>query len=83
VSAWSDIVQTTVINGCVVEVSDRTVTSNETHESCHTLLAGPAVAVVAPGHLVLRGGAVVALRNGVSVGPGARLTVAVDPSLAP
>jgi hypothetical protein len=83
VSAWSDIAQTTVINGCVVEVSDRTITGNETHESCHTLLAGPDLAVVAPGHLTLRAGTVVALRNGVSIGPGARLSVAIDPSLLP
>jgi hypothetical protein len=81
VSAWSDTAQTTVINGCVVEVSDRTITGNETHESCHTLLAGPDLAVVAPGHLMLRGGTRVVLRNGVSIGPSARLTVAVDPSL--
>jgi hypothetical protein len=83
VSAWSDIAETTVIDGCVVEVSDRTVTGSETHESCHTLLVGPNVAVVAPGHLTLRGGTVVALRNGVSIGPGARLTVAIDTALVP
>jgi glucose/arabinose dehydrogenase len=77
VSAWSDIVETAVINGCVVEVSDRTVAGNETHESCHTLLAGPNVAVVSPGHLTLRGGTTVVLRNGVSIGPGARLTIAL------
>jgi probable HAF family extracellular repeat protein len=62
---------------CVVTVSDQTVNTTASYQACHAILAGPALAVVAPGHLSLRATTLIVLRNGVSVGPGARLTVAL------
>ena len=68
---------------CVVTVSDQTISTSASYQACHAILAGPALAVDAPGALTLRATTLVVLRNGVSVGPGARLTVGIDPTLAP
>jgi phage tail-like protein len=68
---------------CVVTVQDRVVDGSETHESCGVLLAGPALGVVSPGDLRLRAADLVVLRNGVSVGSGARLTLELDPTIPP
>jgi hypothetical protein len=62
---------------CVVTVSDQTISGTASYEACHAILAGPALAVVAPGNLTLRASTLVVLRNGVSVGPGTRLTIAL------
>jgi uncharacterized membrane protein len=62
---------------CVVTVSDQTVSGAASYQACHTILAGPALAVVAPGDLTLRATTLVVLRNGVSIGAGARLTIAL------
>lgn len=68
---------------CVVTVQGRTVDGSETYESCGVLFAGPALDVVSPGDLGLRAGDLVVLRNGVSVGSGARLTLEIDPTIPP
>jgi probable HAF family extracellular repeat protein len=63
---------------CVITVSDQTVSGAASYQACYAILAGPALAVVAPdGNLNLRANTMVALRNGVSVGAGARLTIAL------
>lgn len=55
-------------------LSDRTVSSAESHSTCGTLFAGPNVRVTATGALTLTAGRVV-LRDGFSVASGGRLTV--------
>jgi hypothetical protein len=62
---------------CVVTVSDQTVSGAASYQACYAILAGPALAVVAPGNLTLRATTLVVLRNGVSVGAAARLTIAL------
>lgn len=81
-SAWSNVGQTTV-QGSTVEVVSQTITTTVTYQAASQVLAGPSVLVSNPAQLTLRAGFRVVLRNGFSVGPGARLTVAVDPLLAP
>jgi len=70
------------VSACTTTVSNQTVATAVTVEDCHGILAGPSLAVSSPGHLTLRAAAQVVLRNGTSIDGGARLTVALDPSLA-
>jgi hypothetical protein len=73
-----------VSDDCVVILEGMTVTGAEVYESCSTLLAGPSIVVDGPaGDLLLRAPNSIVLRNGVTVGQGAALTVALDPALAP
>jgi hypothetical protein len=74
---------TVVSPSCDVVLTHLTVASEQAFEACGTLTAGPSFAVVSPGDATLRAPQSVVLRNGVSVGPGARLAVAIDPALAP
>jgi hypothetical protein len=62
---------------CVVTVSNVTISTSASYQACHAILAGPVLAVVAPGDLTLRATTLVVLRNGVSIGNGARLTIAL------
>jgi hypothetical protein len=59
-----------------------TVSTVVIEESCGTLTAGPDLAVESPGNLTLRAADRVVMRNGVSIGDGARLTVELDAALA-
>jgi hypothetical protein len=68
---------------CGVVLEGQTIDTTETFESCDTLKAGPTLAIVSPGNVTLRAAQAVILRNGFSVGSGARLTAALDASLAP
>ena len=77
-SAWSNTGATTV-EGSTIEVQEQTVSTTVTIEATDQVLAGPGLVVTAPGQLFLRAGTRVVLRNGVAVGPGARLTVALGP----
>jgi len=67
--------------GCDVVLQSQTISTNTLQESCGTIKAGPALAVQSPAQLTLRAATYVVLRNGFSVGSGAKLTVALDPSL--
>jgi len=64
-------------------VESQTIDTAERIESYNLLTAGPALSIVSPGNVTLRAAQAVILRNGFSVGSGARLTAALDPSLAP
>jgi len=77
-SAWSNTGATTV-EGSTIEVQEQTVSTTVTIEATDQVLAGPGLVVTAPGQLFLRAGTRVVLRNGVAVGAGARLTVALGP----
>jgi len=66
---------------CDVVLQSQTISTNTLQESCGTIKAGPALVVQSPAHLTLRAATYVVLRNGYSVGSGAKLTVALDPSL--
>jgi M6 family metalloprotease-like protein len=68
--------------GCDLVLENQTVSTAVIYESCDTIAAGLSFDVAAPGDLTLRAATQVTLRNGFSVGLGARLTVALDPSLA-
>ncbi len=68
--------------GCDLVLHCQTITTTISHEACGTIAAGPGLVVAAPGDLTLRAATQVTLRNGSSVGSGARLTIAIDPSLA-
>ena len=68
--------------GCDLVFESQTVSTTVGYESCGTITAGPGFAVDAPGDLTLRAATHVVLRNGFSIGSGARLTAALDPSLA-
>jgi len=71
---------------CDLVLTGQTVTTSTTWEACNSITAGdPAqpFAVVSPGHATLRAGVRVVLRNGVSVGSGAALTLGTDPELVP
>jgi len=71
------------VSGCTTTVADQAFTGAQLYESCHGIYAGPNVSTTTSGgHLTLRAAAVVVLRNGFSIGNGAKLTVALDPSLA-
>ena len=59
-------------------LTDATVTSTVSYEACGILSAGPAVQVVAPGFLTLKGRQVV-LYDGFSVAAGARLQIDTTP----
>jgi len=63
-------------------VESQTIDTAERIESYNLLTAGPALSIVSPGNVTLRAAQAVILRNGFSVGSGARLTAALDPSLA-
>jgi len=70
------------VTTCTAILSSQTVTTTQIHEACHGIYAGPSLAVTSPGQLTLRAAVQVVLRNGTTIGNGARLTVALDPSLA-
>jgi adhesin HecA-like repeat protein len=59
-------------------LSDRTISSAESHSTCGTLFAGPNVRVTGTGALTLTAGRVV-LRSGFSVASGGRLTATSMP----
>jgi hypothetical protein len=82
-SQWSGTAVAVVSPSCDVVLTNLAVAVEQAFEACGVLSAGPSVAVVSPGAATLRAPPSVILRNGVAVGPGARLTVAIDPSLAP
>jgi hypothetical protein len=62
--------------GCgeTLTLSNQTVTTTQTFETCGTLRAGNGFTVAWPGNVTLRGATVV-LQDGFSVAPGARLRV--------
>jgi hypothetical protein len=69
--------------GCATTVTDQAFTWSQLFQSCYSIVAGPNVSTTtAAGHLTLRAANRVVLRNSFSVGTGARLTIALDPSLA-
>jgi hypothetical protein len=82
VSGWSNVGSTTIQAG-TLEVVGQTITSTVTYQAAIQVVAGPNVVVSSPGHLTLRAGVKVVLRNGFSVGPGAKFTASLDPSLIP
>jgi hypothetical protein len=63
-------------SGCgeTLTLSNQTVTTTQTFETCGTLRAGNGFTVAWPGNVTLRGATVV-LQDGFSVAPGARLRV--------
>jgi immune inhibitor A len=81
--AYVDNVVISKTISCDLVLSNQTVSTSMTYESCGSLAAGPSFAVVAPGNLTLRAANRVVLRNGFSVGQGARLAAGIDPSLSP
>jgi hypothetical protein len=81
-SAWSNIGSTTVQGG-TLELTGQTISTTVTYQAGIQVFAGPNLTVTSPGQLTLRAGVQVVLRNGFSVGPGARLTAAVDATLIP
>jgi hypothetical protein len=83
-SPWSATGSTTVWPaGCLLILDNQTISTTVVHESCGLIFAGPSLAVLSPGQLTLRAAQRVVLRNGFSVASGARLTVALDPTLVP
>jgi hypothetical protein len=62
--------------GCgeTLTLSNQTVTTTQTFETCGTLRAGNGFTVAWPGNVTLRAGTVV-LQDGFSVGSGARLRI--------
>ncbi len=71
------------VTSCTVTLANQTVSSVQTVQACGSLFVGPALQVVSPAALTLRAATMVAFRNGFSLGSGATLTVALDPTLAP
>jgi len=63
-------------------LADVEVTTPTTFEACRTLVAGPALAVLAAGDATLRAGLWIALLDGVEVASGGTLTLEIDPLLA-
>jgi len=61
----------------------QTISSTEVFEACNELSAGDSFYIVSPGDVTLRAGQRVILRDGFSVGGGARLQVIIDPALEP
>ncbi len=82
-SAWSAAGATVVAPDCDVTVTGLAVLDSQLFESCGTISVGPSVGVTSTGNLVLRAANLVVIRNGFSVSSGGRLTVALDPTLAP
>jgi hypothetical protein len=66
-----------------LDLANETVTTTETRGACDTVTVGPNFAVNAPGDLTIEAGNMVVLKNGSSVGAGAKLTVVLDPALNP
>ena len=80
----ADPATASVSEDCTVILENTTVSGSEVYESCSTLIAGPELDVNGPGgDLLLRAFGSVVLRNGVRVGSGASLTLALDASLGP
>jgi len=71
--------------GCTPDLvlSGTTVDSTQTFTACDVLTAGPDFQVIASGDLTFRAGARIVLRNGFSVGAGARFRAVIDPGLLP
>jgi hypothetical protein len=71
--------------GCIpgLVLSGATVDSAQTFTACDVLTAGPDFHVISPGDLTLRAGARIVLRDGFSVGAGARFRAVIDPGLLP
>ena len=63
-------------------LSDQFVDSTTSFEACQTLSAGSGLDVLASGHLTLRSGDSVTLRDGFFVRKNARLTITLDASLS-
>ncbi len=72
------VITETVADPCTRIFTYETVTTTDVRESCGSIYAGPSFAVAAPGNLTLRAANRVVLRNGFSVGTGARLTVGLS-----
>jgi hypothetical protein len=69
--------------GCATTVTGQAFTASQLYQSCYSIVAGPNVSTTtAAGHLTLRAANRVVLRNGFWIGDDARLTIALDPSLA-
>jgi len=67
---------------CVpVSLADQTIDDARTYEACEELSAGNGFAILSPGNVTFRSGRTVVLRNGFSVGSGARFRIEIDPSL--
>jgi RHS repeat-associated protein len=60
-------------------LTDQTVTTTETFESCNSIEAGSGFAIVDPGDVTLRATERVVLTDGFSVGAGASLAVEIEP----
>jgi RHS repeat-associated protein len=65
--------------GSPLVLTDQTVDTTETFESCASIEAGPGFSIVDPGDVTLRATERVVLKDGFSVGSGARLTVSIEP----
>ncbi|HSL83931.1 MAG TPA: hypothetical protein VLF66_14245, partial [Thermoanaerobaculia bacterium] len=65
--------------GSPLVLTDQTVETTETFESCASIEAGPGFSIVDPGNVTLWATERVVLRDGFSVGSGASLTVAIEP----
>jgi hypothetical protein len=69
--------------GCTTTVTNQAFTAAQLFQSCYSIVAGPTVSTTtAAGHLTLWAANRVVLRNGFWIGDDARLTIALDPSLA-
>jgi hypothetical protein len=68
--------------GCTaLELTGATVTTSVLYEGCPSITAGPDFTIASPGAVTFRAAEWIALRNGFSVGSGARFTAQIDPSL--
>ena len=71
--------------GCAGSVDlvleNQTLASAATFEACHSIVAGPKLALTADADVTLRAGHSVVLRSGFSMASGAMLRVEIDPSL--
>jgi RHS repeat-associated protein len=75
------IVATVACKPADLVIANQTIDQFQVHIACNSITLGPNVNIVAPGDVDLRAGGSVALLDNVSVGTGASLTVANDPSL--
>jgi hypothetical protein len=66
-----------------LDLAMETISSTEVFEACTEISAGDSFEIVSPGDVTLRAGQRVILRDGFSVGSGARLQVIIDPALEP